>query len=76
MVKLQEKYGLFINGEFVPASGGKTLDTFDPVTGKKLAAIVFIMIVLSCKDISKSYGVNSIFENISFNVEDKDKIGL
>ena len=34
------------------------------------------MIVLSCKDISKSYGVNSIFENISFNVEDKDKIGL
>ena len=34
------------------------------------------MIVLSCKNISKSYGVNSIFENISFNVEDKDKIGL
>lgn len=34
------------------------------------------MIVLSCKDISKSYGINSIFENISFNVEDKDKIGL
>ena len=39
MVKLQEKYGLFINGEFVSASGGKTLDTFDPATGKKLAAI-------------------------------------
>ena len=39
MVKLQEKYGLFINGEFVPASSGKTLDTFDPATGKKLAAI-------------------------------------
>jgi len=39
MVKLQEKYGLFINGEFVPASSGNTLDTFDPATGKKLAAI-------------------------------------
>ena len=39
MVKLQEKYDLFINGEFVPASSGKTLDTFDPATGKKLAAI-------------------------------------
>ncbi|MGB2552387.1 aldehyde dehydrogenase family protein [Campylobacter sp. MOP51] len=39
MVKLQDKYQLFINGEFVPASDGATLDTFNPATGKKLASI-------------------------------------
>ncbi|QKF92555.1 aldehyde dehydrogenase family protein [Campylobacter sp. CCUG 57310] len=39
MVKLQDKYQLFINGEFVPSSDGATLDTFNPATGKKLASI-------------------------------------
>ncbi len=34
------------------------------------------MIVLSCSNISKSYGINSILENISFTIEDGDKIGL
>ncbi|QQY80106.1 ATP-binding cassette subfamily F protein 3 [Keratinibaculum paraultunense] len=34
------------------------------------------MIVLSCNNISKSYGVNEILKNISFTVENGDKIGL
>ena len=34
------------------------------------------MIVLSCSNISKSYGANTILENISFSIEDGDKIGL
>lgn len=34
------------------------------------------MIVLSCTNISKAYVVDTILENISFSVEDKDKIGL
>ena len=34
------------------------------------------MIVLSCSNISKAYGTNSILEDISFTIEDGDKIGL
>ena len=34
------------------------------------------MIVLSCSNISKAYGINSILENISFTIENGDKIGL
>ncbi|MBU5436587.1 ATP-binding cassette domain-containing protein [Tissierella sp. MSJ-40] len=34
------------------------------------------MIVLSCKNITKSYVVDTILDNISFTVEDGDKIGL
>ena len=34
------------------------------------------MIVLSCSNISKSYGVNSVLEDISFTIENGDKIGL
>ena len=34
------------------------------------------MIVLSCSNISKSYGTNTILEDISFSIEDGDKIGL
>ncbi|MCI6988113.1 MAG: aldehyde dehydrogenase family protein [Campylobacter sp.] len=36
---LQSKYDLFINGEFVPASNGTTLDVFNPANGDKLSAI-------------------------------------
>ena len=34
------------------------------------------MIVLSCNNISKSYGIDEILKNISFTVENRDKIGL
>ncbi|HSH36518.1 ABC-F family ATP-binding cassette domain-containing protein, partial [Schnuerera sp.] len=34
------------------------------------------MIVLSCNNISKTYVVDKILENISFTIEEKDKIGL
>jgi len=34
------------------------------------------MIILSLNNVSKSYGINEILKNISFIVEDKDKIGL
>ncbi len=34
------------------------------------------MIVLSCNNISKSYGIDEILKNISFTVENGDKIGL
>ena len=36
-VKLQEKYGLFIDGEFREASDGATFDTYCPANGEKLA---------------------------------------
>ena len=36
-VKLQEKYGLFIDGEFRDASDGATFETFCPANGEKLA---------------------------------------
>ena len=34
------------------------------------------MIVLSCKNIEKSFGIDMILKNISFNINDGDKIGL
>ncbi|MFZ5354324.1 MAG: ABC-F family ATP-binding cassette domain-containing protein [Bacillota bacterium] len=34
------------------------------------------MIVLSAKDIKKSYGIEVIIENISFTVQDGDKVGI
>jgi ATP-binding cassette subfamily F protein 3 len=34
------------------------------------------MIVLAGKDIKKSYGIDTIIENISFTVQDNDKIGV
>ena len=34
------------------------------------------MIILSCNDISKAYGVDNIIENISFTVNDNEKVGL
>ncbi len=34
---IDKKYGLFINGEWVDAEGGKTFETFNPATGEKLA---------------------------------------
>ena len=30
---------LYLNGQWVDAEGGKTLDVFDPATGKKLLSI-------------------------------------
>lgn len=37
MSLIDKKYGLFINGEWVDAEGGKTFETFNPATGEKLA---------------------------------------
>jgi ATP-binding cassette subfamily F protein 3 len=34
------------------------------------------MIVLSCKDIAKSYGIDVILKNITFNINDGEKVGL
>lgn len=34
------------------------------------------MIVLSCKDIHKSYGIDVILEKVTFNINDGDKVGL
>ena len=34
---IQEQYGLFINGEFVPASDGATFDVHNPANGEHLA---------------------------------------
>lgn len=34
------------------------------------------MIVLSCNNICKSYGINTVLENICFNIQEGDKIGL
>lgn len=34
------------------------------------------MIILSCKDIKKSYGIDVILEGVSFTVQENDKIGI
>ncbi|MDP4178977.1 MAG: ABC-F family ATP-binding cassette domain-containing protein, partial [Bacillota bacterium] len=34
------------------------------------------MIVLSCKDLSKSYGIDTILKNITFNINEGEKAGL
>ncbi len=34
------------------------------------------MICISCRDISFSYGIDKILENISFSIQDNDKVGL
>ncbi|MCI8527206.1 MAG: aldehyde dehydrogenase family protein, partial [Oscillospiraceae bacterium] len=38
-IKLEKMYGLFINGEFVPAQSGRTFKTCNPATGEVLAQI-------------------------------------
>lgn len=39
MAKLQKKYDLYIDGKWVSATGGATLESYSPVDGKKLADI-------------------------------------
>ena len=34
------------------------------------------MIVLSCNNLNKSFGIDSILENVSFTVNENDKIGI
>ena len=36
-VKLDERYDLYINGTWVPASDGRVFTTTNPATGEKLA---------------------------------------
>ena len=38
-IKIDERYGLFINGKFTAPSGGKYFDTINPATEKKIAAV-------------------------------------
>jgi aldehyde dehydrogenase (NAD+) len=39
IVTLKERYGLFINGRFVPATGGDTFVSIDPATEQPLAKV-------------------------------------
>src|SRR5262245_21313680 len=39
IVTLQDRYGLFINGRFVPATDGETFATIDPSTEQPLAVV-------------------------------------
>ena len=34
------------------------------------------MIILSCNNLNKSFGVDSILENASFNINEGDKVGI
>ncbi|AJD27183.1 ABC-F family ATP-binding cassette domain-containing protein [Clostridium botulinum] len=34
------------------------------------------MVILSCKNISKAYGVDLILDNLTFNINENDKVGL
>ena len=34
------------------------------------------MIILSCKDICKSYGIRDILKNITFSINEGDKVGI
>jgi len=39
-IQLKDKYDLFINGKFVPSSGGKTFDSINPANEKTIAKVV------------------------------------
>ena len=39
MATIQPSYKLFIDGEFVDAEGGASLDVFNPATGEKISKI-------------------------------------
>ena len=39
IVRLQPSYGLFLNGEFVPSSSGRTFPTYNPATEEPLAEV-------------------------------------
>ena len=39
LARHKSSFGHFINGAFVPATSGKTFDTFEPATGKTLAKL-------------------------------------
>ena len=39
MATIQPSYKLFIDGEFVGAEGGASLDVFNPATGEKISKI-------------------------------------
>jgi len=39
IVRLQASYGLFLNGEFVPSSSGRTFLTYNPATEEPLAEV-------------------------------------
>ena len=34
------------------------------------------MVVLSCKDISKSYGIQEVLKNVTFSINEGDKVGI
>ena len=34
------------------------------------------MIILSCNNLNKSFGVDSILENVSFTINEGDKVGV
>ena len=38
-IKFEEKYGLFVDGDFVKPESNEWIDTFNPATGEKLAQI-------------------------------------
>jgi len=40
LVKLDERYGLYINGEWSDGSKGNTMTSFSPATGEKLADFI------------------------------------
>jgi len=38
-VQIKDRYGLFINGKFIPPATGKYFDTINPATERKIAAV-------------------------------------
>ncbi len=50
VVKIKPEYGLFINGKFVPAKGGKTFTTINPATEETLTKVAFA----SSSDVDKA----------------------
>jgi aldehyde dehydrogenase (NAD+) len=50
VVTIKPEYGLFINGKFVPAKGGKTFTTINPATEETLTKVAFA----SSSDVDKA----------------------
>ena len=34
------------------------------------------MVILSCKDIKKSYGIRDVLKNVTFSINEGDKVGI
>jgi len=69
-IKLQERYGLYINGKFKPSDNGRCFDTINPATEEKLAEVS----EASEKDVDRAVrAAKEAYENVWSKVSPKER---